>query len=356
MKDNDPHNNPHDNANDFEAARNEGERAKAEPSSAPDMRGMLRRNIWLIIALGLVALGMILFAAGHSARGGLMGSALVIEDGSLRFHLVAPNVPEETTFVEIHDGARFTDIHISALAASIVVVPVSPGAPSGVTFRNLNPGVREDGNRLVIDTRSYEGGTRIDIFNFGFGVSTARREIELRIPLEQVDYVTIVNSAGSVRIEGVSVDSLSVRSTSGSVRLDDLQAQTLEVTGSSGSIRANNIAFANGTIRTTSGSLTMNDARWDNLNANITSGSIRIAGASISDGATDGSTDLRSVSGSVNLEVRGNRNDFRYSLSATSGSVRVDGGRFDRRAVGGGGAHPITINTTSGSIRLDFDR
>jgi len=287
-----------------------------------------KRIPWNRIALSLILLGAIMFGIGWIS--GSRGGGLIIEDGRLR---VIPNRPGETesTFMEIPDGTRFTDIRISATSAAIEVVHASPGAPLSLQFTNLDANVEYLGNQLIIDTRDHERRRGIQLL--GFGLFSLPREITVHLPAGLADSVRITSTSGSICMDGISTTLLEIRSTSGNVN-------------------GRNLNFTNGTLESTSGNININDVGWNNINVQTTSGRIRITGADI----REGSTRLQVTSGNINLEVSGRRDDFTYSFTSVSGSVRVNGERLrGRTGTGGRGEHPITMNVTSGNIRLDFD-
>ena len=287
-----------------------------------------KRIPWNRIALALILLGAIMFGIGWVS--GSRGASLLIEDGRLR---VIPNRPDEieSTFIEIPDDDRFTNIHISATSATIAIVQAGPGEPLGVRFSNLHAGVEHLDNQLIIDTRDHERRRGFPIMDFDFFASP--REITVYLPARLADSVRITSTSGSIHMDGISATMLEVRSTSGSVN-------------------GRNLNFANGSLESTSGSININDVGWNNINVQTTSGRIRVTGANI----REGSTRLQVTSGNINLEVNGRREDFTYSFTSVSGSVRINGERLRGRAgTGGRGEHPITMNVTSGNIRLNFD-
>jgi len=287
-----------------------------------------KRIPWNGIALALILLGAGMFGIGWAS--GSRGGSLLIEDGRLR---VIPNRPGEieSAFMEIPDGESFTDIRISATTAAIAVIQADPGEPLSVQFSNINAGVERLGSQLIIDTRDRERRMGIPIMDFGF--FSLPREITVRLPEGQTDSVRIASTSGSIRMDGVS-------------------AEVLEVHSTSGSVNGRNLSFTNGTLKSTSGRININGVGWNSINVQSTSGRIRITGADI----REGSTRLQVTSGNINLEVNGRRDDFTYSFTSVSGSVRINGERLrGRTGTGGGGEHPITMNVTSGNIRLDFD-
>jgi len=287
-----------------------------------------KRISWNKIALSLILLGAIMFGIGWIS--GSRGGSLLIEDGRLR---VLPNRPGEieSAFMEIPDGERFTDIRISATSATIAVVPADPGLPLSVQLTNLNATVEYLGSQLILDTRDHERRRGFRILDFG--------------PFALPHEITVHLPAGLA-------DSVRITSTSGNIRMDGISAATLELRSTSGSVTGRNLNFTNGTLESTSGNININDVGWNNINVQSTSGRIRITGADI----REGSTRLQVTSGNINLEVSGRRDDFTYSFTSVSGSVRVNGERLrGRTGSGGRGGHPITMNVTNGNIRLNFD-
>ena len=367
-----------------------------------------RRIPWITIALVLILLGAIMIGTGWIS--GFRGGSLIIEDGRLRVvHDWSGEI--ETTFMEIPDGDRFTDIHIRARAPTILVRPADPDAPLSLKFTNLEANVEYSGNQLIIDTRDHERRNDIPIIHFNYRGPDPRGVIVVHLPAGKADSVRITNTFGNIRIDDISITLLEVRSTSGrisgrnlnftngtlesssgninlndaswndlnartisgqiriagadigegstqlhttsgNIQMDDISATLLEARSTSGRIGGRNLSFTSGTLESSSGNISLNDVSWNNLNARTISGQIRIAGADIREGGTQ----LQATSGNINLEVRSRRDDFTYNLTATAGSVRINGERLQgRMGVGGRGEHPITMNVTSGNIRLDFD-
>jgi len=295
-----------------------------------DNKRHAKRIPWIRIGLVLILLGAIMLGIGWLS--GFRGGSLKMEDGRL---LVIESRPGEieSRFMEIPDGDRFTDIHIRAGSASIVVVPASPDAPLGLQFTNLEANVEYSGNQLIIDTRDHERRDGIIIIRINYCGPIPRREIVVHLPAGMADSVRITNTSGNIRIDGISTTLLEIRSRSGN-------------------INGRNLSFTSGTLENSSGNININDVSWNKLNAQTTSGRIRITGADI----LEGSTHLQVTAGNINLGVNGRRDDFTYSFTSVSGSVRVNGERLQgRTGTGGRGQHPITMNVTSGNIRLDFD-
>ena len=308
-----------------------------------------RRYNWNKIAVILILAGVALFAIGRlsGARGG------GISFSGWRFHVHNESTQFENSFTPL--PARLENISVRTTSISVIIQTAPAGETPGIHLVNVNPESLEAGDGITIDTRRAERtGWSIWLFNWNF--TAARREIRIYLPANaELNEVSVRSTSGSVQIDGLSAENITTDSTSGSLRLNNLQAQTLYARAVSGSIRGENINISSGEINSTSGSISFGEITWNTLDARSTSGSVRFSDARIQDAAT-GRTSLRSTSGSVHLELREPAAYFSYNMSTTSGTARVNGNNRGRgTSTGGTGAHEITLRTTSGSVRLDFE-
>jgi DUF4097 and DUF4098 domain-containing protein YvlB len=153
------------------------------------------------------------------------------------------------------------------------------------------------------------------------------------------------------------LDSLSVQGTSGSIRIENITATySVRAAVASGSVRIENVSSPRITLSATSGSVRADNSMWQYMDVRASSGSVRLTNGRIFEGI--GSTYATTTSGSTRVEMLGNRADFSFDVSATSGSVRAVGGRGtgrNPRITGETGPHMITVRTTSGSARLEIN-
>jgi DUF4097 and DUF4098 domain-containing protein YvlB len=291
----------------------------------------MKNKNWGKIAWVLILVGAMLCIIGWLM--GFRGGSVFFENGRLTVHR-----SEGThTPLSFSDSQEINHIIINTTMASVIIEPLRHGSP-GVTLTNLEPNVLSiENGTLTINTRLSE--RRIYFFNFGFNNNSTRREIRIHLPAD------------------ANLSQLEINCTSGTVRINDISAERINAVVTSGSIRAENITFNEGILRSTSGSVNLTNARWQNLRANSTSGSVRIADGEIIDISAHGETILNAVSGSVNLEIRGTREHFNYSLSTGSGTARINGenqrggthvNHFDAN-------HSISMSASSGSTRLNFN-
>ena len=123
----------------------------------------------------------------------------------------------------------------------------------------------------------------------------------------------------------------------------------------SGRISANNLRQVDRLEAiTTIGRIELDNVSWAELNAQSVSGRIDISEARVSDTIPRSDTRLSTTSGTVNVEIIGDRDDFSYEIRTTSGRTRVDGTRPPYVASRTDRVNTINIRTVSGSITLNF--
>lgn len=316
-----------------------------------------RRFNWYKFALISILAGILLVSVGWLT--GSRGGWLYFEGGRLRFQ---SDGAAETSFTPFRRGETSAlSISIDTTSANVTVRTVPIGELPGVHFVNIPEDEIEvdiDLNAVTINTRQAE---RRGFLNFG--LSNARREIRVYVPRNNgFGRLDIQSSSGTVRLEDLHIGGIEVRSSSGSIRMENLELSHISARTTSGSIRGENISTRTGDVFSTSGSINLSDVVWSDFNANTTSGSVRVDGEvvplqDIFYETFDTFTRVGSTSGNVRLTIRGNREDFDYRASSHSGTIRIDGERQNRAVTSDFAAdrHSISLQTTSGSIRLDFE-
>ena len=324
-----------------------------------------RRVNWLGLALMLIVLGGIMASAAwmFGARGGV----IAWDGGPVFFASPAESVQTHTVTVS---PQNINELRVDASSARIRILQNHHGGNFEIEFVNLEPNYTVSGNRLLVDARP-DAGIRggFNLFGGGFG----GHAVNLYVPVGMEFDVTLESSSGGVLVEHPFFNSLGIRSSSGSIILGPAEVMgRLSLSSSSGRITAENIAAPNGEFSSSSGSIIVSNSRWGNLYVSSSSGRQEITNnawtnleASSSSGRISieaaeilpppGSTNISASSGGVSLAVLGRESDFSYNLSSTSGSRRVNGVNMDSSVNRSGNLHDISIRTTSGSIRLDFE-
>lgn len=319
-----------------------------------------KRYNWNKIALCLIIAGAVFLGIGWLS--GSRGGSIVFDGFRPRVHTAEAVTTQILQHIALAD---IGNIVINTYSARVIIAPTPQGEEHGIFLSNIDADARLDGHVLTIDSREYEReqSHRFQIEFFAIYGDT-NREIRINLPPDAGHSSAQIDStSGSVRIEGLDADSIRVESMSGSVQISDVRAAQVNANSMSGSVRAENSRFDHGFFRSVSGRIALDNVSWAALQAESTSGSVRISDGEIHEpplGEFDFTvgTFLNSISGSVNAEIHGDRNDFHVEASSTSGTIRVNGETQPRgREVilsGERGAHRVTARTVSGSVRLYF--
>jgi len=329
-----------------------------------DVRPPRRHMNWGMISLVLIILGVVLFAAGWAS--GSRGGRVYFNRG-IRVVSHPQDIPQESGYFNF--AGQFTAIHAHATARNVTFVHTNEPTVSIVTNNSRNLRINEDSGRLEIDARVNQGVTfagtnmrRWQFLNFGsHGVSWNRVD-GVRFLDFNFDFAnfSLRNMGDGLRIYVPSgVTDISTTITSGNVRMYDISTTTLDLRTTSGRVAVEGGTHESARLRTTSGNVSGNAYFPGNLYARTTSGNVNITDHSTAHNTPQGGDgiQLRATSGNVNFSTNAPASQFSYNLSATSGSMRVNGNRYNgRRASGGSGATPIDASTTSGNVRVDFGR
>ena len=319
-------------------------------SEPPERR---RGTPWVKLAIILIIAGGLMTAAGRASgsQGGRIywdnNSGLNIEAWSRNVYR-GDGVAHFTSF----DTDQLSSITVNATTANITIVSTSDPSPRITTQGIAHPNIQESGGHLTISPRvgNYSNAEisigLVDIrgsfgrrgnwsLNWDSRPHARRSEVRVYVPQGMViDDVNIRITSGRVTVEGVSGVNLDSRVTSG--RMDFSQAN-----------------FANVTLNSTSGNITFDGAISDALDARATSGNIRITDTD----STIMSATLRVSSGNIRYTTAAPRTNFRYDISVTSGTTRINGDRMaGRRLEGGRGDSRLNVSATSGNVHLDFGR
>lgn len=158
---------------------------------------------------------------------------------------------------------------------------------------------------------------------------------------------------------------ISIVSSSGILVADDINCNNLDITTTSGTITVGSINANNTNITTTSGAITFGDLRVDNINIGTTSGSFdcgSIDTSILNFGATSGSFNAKiskasvvsidGTSSSVLLKLVDLGATINYQSTSGSFSCEKDYSIINGKTVIGDGSCNISVNTTSGSLKI----
>jgi len=316
---------------------------------------------WTSIAVFFIIIGAGLFSAGWVS--GSRGGRIYFSNGLT----IVPHTQELAPphALDLSSSSNINAITVTSASNGVVFVSSPDTAPRVIHPDSRYVNVSEADGRLHVDVRSANninilginaGRTRIANFDSP-GVTWHRTSATpfLDFNFDIANFLSS-NVTNTVRIYVPdAVNEIEARSASGSIRMDGISTSSLTLQASSGRVTVEGGTHGNSRLQSASGSINGNAHFAGDLYARSSSGSINIQDRSISHRLVDNGIQLRSSSGSINFSTQAPISNFNYSISVSSGSIRVDDSRISgRRASGGNGAVPIDASASSGSIRLDF--
>lgn len=169
---------------------------------------------------------------------------------------------------------------------------------------------------------------------------------EIELGAVNADNITVEMTSGGLKAGPLrAAKRIAVKCTSGEIKIDNAMADTVTLQSTSGKIEAGPIDAQEFTAECTSGDIKLEAVKADSAKVKTTSGDIRLGvyqcgGVSIS--CTSGDVTLSPVHGS----------GMTVDYNTNSGSLNGKGGQKSWHQVIGDGASPVTVNTTSGDLKL----
>jgi len=323
-----------------------------------------RRVAWPVIAVALIILGICLFAAGWFS--GSRGGQIYFERG-IR---VETNAPEdqglgggEFRFDNINSVAINTasrNVHFIPTSQTYVRVVIPAGVRQDITEAN---GVLTINGRTNLSTSGNNARwRRVQFLGFGGnrGITWNRFSDDYTSNVFMdfnFDFSRSPFSGGAIRIYVPgSMYNIYARSTTGNIRIGDIDTEHLHAQATTGRVSVDGGTHTNSHLQTTTGSINA-EAYFGNLIAQATTGRVRIQDYTLHRSAGTGGIEIRTTTGSIHFGTHAPADDFRYNVSVTTGSMRVDDNRISgRNTAGGSGGTLVNLSATTGSVRLNFSQ
>lgn len=197
--------------------------------------------------------------------------------------------------------------------------------------------IKEDDTTLIVERNDEKD------LHF-FELNGTDKSTVITVPREYKGGIELHTSSGGMEIINITAADLTAENSSGSIKLENVTADSAKVHNTSGSIKLENITSGSDiSVENTSGSITFTNVTADgDLNAKGSSGSIKLESIKAS-----GSINLKNTSGSIKGTIIGNEDDYKIKADVTSGSCNL----VDSDT----GSRELNVETTSGSINIDFE-
>lgn len=303
--------------------------------------------LWIVIG-SIFVVGAILTAIGITLGGS--GSLWLGRDG---IHF-GPQEQNATEFADT-DSEPFSNIDVELIEADVEIVT---GSAYGYTFTytgNQDPSVEIAGGTLKVKENFDVWPIRI----LGlWDLHTSEAKLTVYVPEEaSLDQVTLYTASGETVLTSnqISIEHLDCKSASGDVVLAGLQLGSLSLDVASGDVSLSEVKASSAYLNLMSGWLNYEGAELESLDLNMASGHAAITGEITSH------IKVQMASGDIDLNLKGNEDDYRYEVNRVSGDIRVNGRSVSESSwpssssSGSGSALGLVeINTTSGSVNLNF--
>lgn len=225
-------------------------------------------------------------------------------------------------------SATVKRVDINLKASSLVIREGNgTGTYAAKGFGSGSLRISSDNDSLKIEEGEWE-----HLIDFGNDAPKPVLEIELPSGVT-LESCRVHVGAGSARFENVSVGDFDVDSGAGSLKGSSLTAKTAKFETGAGSIDLDGCAFEETKVSTGAGRFAFS-------------------------GMPGKRTEISAGAGSVEMTVKGKKNDYRIEYTRGVGSVKVDGESFTGMGNGTAGNwnadRRIKVSSGVGSVRIDF--
>ena len=167
------------------------------------------------------------------------------------------------------------------------------------------------------------------------------KRLEVRVPVAQLDSISVQTISGRVTAEHLSADTLQIQTTSGRITLDNIQAETIDLRTVSGRIETRRTEAGRIRTQTTSGRHEINGT-FGAMTASSVSGRLELTSTTLPE-SVNGST----TSGRIELTIP-NEGTISVHHSQTTGRFSSEIPMSSQS----GASSDITLSTTSGRISI----
>jgi len=271
--------------------------------------------------------------------------------------------PRGTSFDEVLLQANSGNVTFPEAETRNLTITTSSGNITAGAENYINSALTASSGNINFEGNCINGQTDISASSGNITVNNRSNQGQMNISassgnvranVSDAAEVMVSTSSGNITstLNNIAVVSLSASSGNIETSVDGSDAANIRTSSGNISVDSDDTTATNLTANATSGRIRVEGGTWQDLTAESSSGNIDISGALL------GNTSARATSGRVELDVRGQVSQYGYDLNATSSSatIRWDGNRMDRPARSSGSfEHNISVNTSSGNIRVDFD-
>lgn len=298
----------------------------------------MKRIVLTLLSIMVIAYGIgaiILFTSPQGVFNGESG----------RFDINEEKTSASSGVNEINVGTASTSINIIESDSSEIKAHLYGNVTTSSKYQKPDLEFNLKGDTLTINVKNRTTVT--------FGFFNSSLKLDVFIPKDYNKDLKLNTSSGSINIKNLKLGSLSMSTASGSSNIENITAKDFSHSSSSGSLRADGLITEKAKSSSSSGSRRLFNFTGD-LTTNSSSGSTEIQYSSFNN-----SIKANASSGSISITLPDNA-EFELQANASSGSIKCDfpitmkeSSRNRLSGTVGSGANKISINTSSGSIRVN---
>ena len=237
----------------------------------------------------------------------LDGDTLRIRFAKDGFRQAAWNNQQKELLLTLPEGISLNDVNMTATSADLAI-----------------PSLQADSLKLTTTS----GDIKAQVSAGTISSASTSGDLDLTLSSDARS-IRSTSTSGGIRIEGKNADLLEAVSTSGNIYITAENVGELKTTSTSGTVQADVAQMGNGQLSSTSGNISVKARKLDRLTVHATSGSIA-AWLPAEPGFT------------ANVKTTSGRFEYGLALSRSGSSY-----------VCGDGSGSVTLQTTSGDVRID---
>lgn len=208
--------------------------------------------------------------------------------------------------------------------------------------------VNEDDNILTVEN-DVEWWNNL-FFGWNTFIHDEFYDVYIYLPSSQIYNLDIHTSNGVFDVAQMDqISQLFLSTSNGRITIADVSCDEIVVVTSNGTINLENVIVATSiSADTSNGRIYLTDVSAEDIDADSSNGKIIATGVSAQDIA------LETSNGDIELDVLGNKVDYRVDMDTTNGDMTYDGIGVSQTSFNQDAINRIDLHTSNGDIELSF--
>lgn len=195
-------------------------------------------------------------------------------------------------------------------------------------------------------------GDKLTVSTNNKNITVKEKNGELEIKEQSKKGIKLNTKASSVKVtvpKNMLFNSAEIESGAGTVKIERLCAKEIELDVGAGEMKIDYInATQSAKIDTGAGKLTIADGILNDLELELGVGETKVTGALY------GNCDIEQGVGKLTLNLKENKDQYKFSVKKSVGTVKIDGTKAENKSTVGNGKNLVDIETGVGSVTVNF--